>query len=153
MAEKGYVSLDAAYDIGTLEDWYISSVSQDDAPVWTEEHLEELLNDFYVIPKDTPTVDVAPVKHGHWILTKRTKLVPTDKVGIKESFASSPINGTFVDENNINQKAMIMKKRITIIKPKCSECGYYGYDEDDITPYCPNCGCKLDNESEENNNG
>ncbi len=149
MAEKGYVSLDAAYDIGTLEDWYISSVSQDDAPVWTEEHLEELLNDFYVIPKDTPTVDVAPVKHGHWILTKRTKLVPTDKVGIKESFASSPINGTFVDENNINQKAMIMKKRITIIKPKCSECGYYGYDEDDITPYCPNCGCKLDNESEE----
>ena len=93
--------------------------------------------------------DVAPVKHGHWILTKRTKLVPTDKVGIKESFASSPINGTFVDENNINQKAMIMKKRITIIKPKCSECGYYGYDEDDITPYCPNCGCKLDNESEE----
>ena len=149
MAEKGYVSLDAAYDIGTLEDWYISSVSQDDAPVWTEEHLEELLNDFYVIPKDTPTVDVAPEKHGHWILTKRTKLVPTDKVGIKESFASSPINGTFVDENNINQKAMIMKKRITIIKPKCSECGYYGYDEDDITPYCPNCGCKLDNESEE----
>lgn len=116
MAEKVYVSLDAAYDIGTLEDWYISSVSQDDAPVWTEEHLEELLNDFYVIPKDTPTVDVAPVKHGHWILTKRTKLVPTDKVGIKESFASSPINGTFVDENNINKKAMIMKKRITIIK-------------------------------------
>ena len=143
MAEKVYVSLDAAYDIGTLEDWYISSVSQDDAPVWTEEHLEELLKDFYVIPKDTPTVDVAPVKHGHWILTKRTKLVPTDKVGIKESFASSPINGTFVDENNINKKAMIMKKRITIIKPKCSECGYYGYDEDDITPYCPNCGAKM----------
>lgn len=66
MAEKEYISIDAAYDIGTLEDWYISSVSQDDAPVWTEEHLEELLNDFYVIPKDTPAADVAPVKHGHW---------------------------------------------------------------------------------------
>jgi hypothetical protein len=66
MAEKEYISIDAAYDIGTLTDWYISSVSQDDAPVWTDEHLEELLNDFYVIPKDTPTVDAAPVKHGHW---------------------------------------------------------------------------------------
>lgn len=37
---------------------------------------------------------------------------------------------------------MIIKKQITIVKPKCSECGYYGYDEDDITPYCPNCGTK-----------
>lgn len=66
MAEKEYISIDVAYDIGTLTDWYISSVSQDDAPVWTDEHLEELLNDFYVIPKDTPTVDAAPVKHGEW---------------------------------------------------------------------------------------
>ena len=66
MAEKEYISIDTAYDIGTLDDWYINSVSQDDAPVWTEEHLEELLNDFYVIPKDTPTADVVPVKHGHW---------------------------------------------------------------------------------------
>lgn len=61
MAEKEYISLDTAYNIDALEDWYISSVSQDNAPVWTEEHLEELLNDFYVIPKDTPTVDVVPV--------------------------------------------------------------------------------------------
>lgn len=34
-----------------LTDWYINSVSSDDTPVWTEEHIEELLNDFYVIPK------------------------------------------------------------------------------------------------------
>ncbi|MFR7722167.1 MAG: hypothetical protein ACLU2K_01675 [Clostridia bacterium] len=61
----GFVNLDAAYDIGTLTDWYISSVS-DDSPVWTDEHIEELFNDFYVIPKDTPDADVAPVKHGHW---------------------------------------------------------------------------------------
>lgn len=32
MAEKEYISLDTAYDIGALEDWYINSVSQDDAP-------------------------------------------------------------------------------------------------------------------------
>lgn len=66
MTEKEYISLDTAYDIGTLEDWYINSVSQDDAPVWAEEHLKEMLNDFYVIPKDTPAADVAPVTHEHW---------------------------------------------------------------------------------------
>lgn len=35
-----------------LSDWYISSVNQDDSPVWTEEHIEELFNDFYLIPKE-----------------------------------------------------------------------------------------------------
>lgn len=66
MAEKKYIERETAYDIATLEDWYINSVSDNDTPVWTEEHLEELLNDFYVIPKDTPAADVAPVLHGCW---------------------------------------------------------------------------------------
>ena len=61
MAEKEYIDLETAYDMDTLEDWYINSVSDNDTPVWTEEHLEELLNDFYVIPKDTSKADVAPV--------------------------------------------------------------------------------------------
>lgn len=106
------------------------------------------LHELVDIVAEIPSEDVAPVRHGHWILTKRTKIIPTDKIGLKESFTTCK-NGTLVDENNINKKAMIMKKRITIVKPKCSECGYCGYDEDDITPYCPNCGCKLDNGSEE----
>ena len=67
MAEKEYIDLETVYDMDTLEDWYINSVSDNDTPVWTEEHLEELLNDFYVIPKDTPAADVAPVRHGHWV--------------------------------------------------------------------------------------
>ena len=66
MFEKEYIDLETAYDMDTLEDWYINSVSDNDTPVWTEEHLEELLNDFYVIPKDTSKADVAPVKHGHF---------------------------------------------------------------------------------------
>ena len=66
MAEIKYINLDTAYDMGTLVDWYISSVGNE-PPVWTKEHLEELLNDFYVIPKDTPLVGVAPVKHGTWL--------------------------------------------------------------------------------------
>ena len=62
-----FINLDAAYDSDTLTDWYISSVGSE-PPVWTDEHIEELLNDFYVIPKDTPAADVAPVRHGHWII-------------------------------------------------------------------------------------
>lgn len=71
-----FINLDAAYDSDTLTDWYISSVGSE-PPVWTDEHIEELLNDFYVIPKDTPAADVAPVKHGHW---KRELMSP--KIGL-----------------------------------------------------------------------
>lgn len=44
-----------SWEFGLLCDWYINSVCIGDvggAPVWTEEHLEELTNDFYVIPKN-----------------------------------------------------------------------------------------------------
>ena len=38
-------------DEGYLLDWYISSVSDEYEPVWTEEHIKELHNDFIVIPR------------------------------------------------------------------------------------------------------
>ena len=41
-----------AVDYSLLYDWYIHSVSRHDAPVWTEKHIEELLSDFYLIPRD-----------------------------------------------------------------------------------------------------
>lgn len=50
--EKRLVDLEKAMDKSTLCDWYITSVSPKDEPVWTDGHIEELLNDFYVIPKD-----------------------------------------------------------------------------------------------------
>lgn len=50
--EKRLVDLEKAMDESTLYDWYVTSVVQKDTPVWTEEHIEELLNDFYVIPKE-----------------------------------------------------------------------------------------------------
>ena len=43
---------DESFEYKDLADWYISSVDDRDTPVWTDEHIEELLNDFYVIPKD-----------------------------------------------------------------------------------------------------
>ncbi len=65
-----YIDKNEAVDEGYLQDWYISSVSEDDEPVWTDAHIEELANDFIVIPKDTPAADVAPVVHGRWIRFK-----------------------------------------------------------------------------------
>ena len=40
--------VDRAY----LEDWYIHSVDETKEPVWTTEHLDELFNDFILIPKE-----------------------------------------------------------------------------------------------------
>lgn len=40
-----------AVDEGYLYDWYIHSVT-DDEPIWTEAHIEELFNDFILIPKE-----------------------------------------------------------------------------------------------------
>lgn len=58
MAE--YISKEAAVDAGYLSDWYISSVD-DEPPVWTDAHIDELCNDFYIIPKSTPIADVQSV--------------------------------------------------------------------------------------------
>lgn len=60
-----YISKEAAVDAGYLSDWYIASVG-DESPVWSDAHIDELLNDFIVIPKDTPTADVQPEKRGKW---------------------------------------------------------------------------------------
>ena len=43
--------LDRSMDEGTLVDWYISSIDETIPPIWTPEHISELLKDFYVIPK------------------------------------------------------------------------------------------------------
>ena len=65
-----YIDKNEAVDEGYLQDWYISSVSEDDEPVWTEAHIEELAKDFIIIPKDTPGSDVVPVVRSkdceHW---------------------------------------------------------------------------------------
>lgn len=61
-----YLDKSEAVGEGYLQDWYISSVSEDDEPVWAEAHIEELVKDFIVISKDTPAADVVPVVHGEW---------------------------------------------------------------------------------------
>lgn len=44
-----------AIDSGYLEDWYINSIDNTIPPIWTTEHIEELLNDFYVLPREEVT--------------------------------------------------------------------------------------------------
>ena len=89
-----------------------------------------------------PTADVQEVKHGKWIFHEHTKLVPTNKLGIKEEYTNGH-DCTVVDNTNVNKKIMIMKKRITLKIPICSVCGWRGYDEYNATPYCPNCGTRM----------
>lgn len=38
-------------DRGYLSDWYQASIDETIPPVWTDEHLDELFNDFILIPK------------------------------------------------------------------------------------------------------
>lgn len=72
--------------------------------------------------------DVAPVKHGHWIFKKHTKLVSTGIAKVAEDGA-----------------AVIMKKHITVKVPYCSICGERGGDDKlDATPFCPICGARMD---------
>lgn len=48
----GDLVLNESVDMGFLQDWYQNSVDNTQDPVWTDEHLRELTEDFYVIPKE-----------------------------------------------------------------------------------------------------
>lgn len=69
-----YLSTDEAYEYNDLACWYQNSVNRTQPPIWTDEHLEELLNDFYIIPKDTPTADVVPKSEVESIITLNSQL-------------------------------------------------------------------------------
>lgn len=101
------------------------------------------LSELVDVMATVPTADVQEVKHGYWKFHKKTKLVPSNKVDIKEEYTNGH-NCTIVDDKNVNQKIMIMMKRITLKIPICSVCGWCGYDECDATPYCPSCGARMD---------
>ena len=43
---------DNAVDEGFLQDWYQNSVLETDTPIWTDEHIAEMVGDFYLIPRE-----------------------------------------------------------------------------------------------------
>lgn len=126
-AEKLKCSIDSETD--SIFDWDMT--------------IEELYYNLCKLIDDEPTADVQEARHGKWKFHERTKLVPTNKVGIKEEYTNGH-NCAIVDDKNVNQKIMIIKERITLKIPICSVCGWCGYDEYNATPYCPNCGARMD---------
>ena len=42
-----------AVDMSYLQNWYQDSIDETKEPIWTDKHLKELFNDFYLIPKKT----------------------------------------------------------------------------------------------------
>lgn len=47
-----YVLNEIGVSVGYLQDWYQNSIDNTIPPIWTDEHLKELCNDFIVIPKE-----------------------------------------------------------------------------------------------------
>lgn len=67
-------------------------------------------------------------KTGQWIYKERNILINTGRVSYGE-------NG-----------AVQEKRWAKVKKPYCSECGWYENSEYEATPYCPNCGAKMESE-------
>lgn len=157
------IDADNAWGTGILQDWYIHSVSPDDIPQWTDKHIEELCNDFYVIPKETIKYYI------NCNLDRLKELAEADKEAIKQ-LASLIINSQLFhqDEGDIWEKD-IEALRIAIEALKkvgkksylqqdeqgndCLECpncdSFIGYsydckDEHYQINYCPYCGQRID---------
>ena len=93
-----------------------------------------------------PTADVQEVKHGRWIMVRKTMLIPTGYMAVVEGHV---LTKTGADKPFTMQEANIIPlKAHKIVKiPYCSVCGNYGDDEYDKTPYCPICGAKMDGDN------
>lgn len=40
-----------SWTAGNLMEWYQASIDNTEEPIWTDEHIEEVCNDFYLIPR------------------------------------------------------------------------------------------------------
>jgi len=66
---NSYINLESAYDNATLSDWLIHSVGPE-PPIWTQDHIDELLENFYVIPKSILARELAFTQLDGFIQTK-----------------------------------------------------------------------------------
>ncbi len=121
-----YIERENAYDYGTLEDWFINSVSNTNTPVWTKEHLKELINDFYLIPKDTPIADVAKVKHGVWL---------TEECQYGKDDEGDEWVEKIAEQGDYAYCSLCLKDALL-----------NGGEEYVLSDYCPHCGAKMDKE-------
>ena len=82
-----YVYMNKKIDKEILIDWYIDSTDED--TIWTEKHIDELLEDFVLIPKSSlksieektiNDIKKHSVKHGKWEYIRNVKLSGTIKL-------------------------------------------------------------------------
>jgi len=66
---NSYINLESTYDNATLSDWLIHSVGSE-PPIWTQDHIDELLENFYVIPKSTSVIQISSIQSTNFIETK-----------------------------------------------------------------------------------
>lgn len=121
MAEKEYIEREAL--IKACKKIIHDRWNETTAPVSWSHAYADFIDDI----NNQPAADVVPVKHGHWIYKKRTKLMSTGVARTAEEGG-----------------AYVVKKRITVKVPYCSICGERGDNEGDATPFCPNCGARMD---------
>ena len=74
-----------------------------------------------------PVADVAPVRHGRWIMKHRRR------GGFRRY--------TGIDDMG-EQHTIIVDERVEYDDRYCSECGKQSADN--FLNYCPNCGAKMD---------
>lgn len=150
MAE--YVSKDNAMKAGTLCDWYINSIDETVPPVWTEKHIDELLRDFLVIPKETPVVNV-PAKHGRWVKSKKHSW-RKDKDGELDVYSyfggmcngiECKICGDHICVHCFHNWEELAKEEDCREHYECSCCGA-PLEADDKTPFCSQCGARMESD-------
>lgn len=57
------VDINNSWGKDVLHCWYIDYVDENNKAQWTDEHIEELCNDFYVIPKNCGVVYELKISH------------------------------------------------------------------------------------------
>ena len=106
-----YLSTDEAYDYATLACWYQNSIDETQPPIWTDEHLEELLKDFYIIPKDTPSADVVPKSEVEELEAECERQYEQAKADILANMADSGTSCHWcIDEHKAQAKAEVARE-------------------------------------------
>lgn len=134
-----------AYDFGTLVDWYIHSV-MDDPPYWTEDHLDELLKDFYVIPKCAPTLEIINCAECQSFRRKpnQSNTLPFEcglcvHQGVRETYSHG-----FCDQGKIPDDSQTVHAHWIVGMDgsyMCSHC--WKVERYDIGDRCNHCGARM----------
>ncbi len=66
--ETKYFSIDSRISEATLSTWYQVSIDGSVPPVWTDKHIEALMQGYYLIPKNTKPEDRVPLQYADWLL-------------------------------------------------------------------------------------